>query len=56
MTVTGPDGKQVTVKDARAGLWSIVRQCMVVNNFLPSLPGEFLRPVNASKSAYYPYS
>lgn len=41
MTVTGPDGKRVTVRDARVGLWSIVRQCMIVHNSLPSLPGEF---------------
>ena len=53
--VTSPDGKQVTVQHARAGLWSIVRQCLVVNNFLPSLPGEFVMPVNASRRAYRCY-
>lgn len=55
MTVTGPDGKKITVRDARVGLWSIVRQCMIVHNSLPSLPGEFVRPVNASRRAYYRY-
>ncbi|SLM33351.1 Zinc finger, RING/FYVE/PHD-type [Lasallia pustulata] len=38
MTVAGPNGKRITVQDARAGLRSIVRQCMVLNNILPCLP------------------
>ncbi|MCJ1300078.1 DNA binding protein [Hypocenomyce scalaris] len=38
MVLSGPDGKQVTIQDARSGLWSLVRQFLAINNFLPNLP------------------
>ena len=43
MVLSGPDGKQVTIQDARSGLWSLVRQFLAINNFLPNLPGGFCR-------------